>query len=30
MKKFLFLSLFAAAALNAEILVYGPGGLAPV
>ncbi|EGK7485852.1 MULTISPECIES: substrate-binding domain-containing protein [unclassified Campylobacter] len=30
MKKFLFLSLFAAAALNAEILVYGPGGPAPV
>ncbi|AJD06254.1 major antigenic peptide PEB2 [Campylobacter lari] len=30
MKKILFLSLFAAAALNAEILVYGPGGPAPV
>ncbi|WP_139451792.1 substrate-binding domain-containing protein [Campylobacter armoricus] len=30
MKKFLFLSLFTAVALNAEILVYGPGGPAPV
>ncbi|AJC84619.1 major antigenic peptide PEB2 [Campylobacter peloridis] len=30
MKKFLFLSLVAAATLNAEILIYGPGGPAPV
>ncbi|MFG5124093.1 substrate-binding domain-containing protein [Campylobacter lari] len=30
MKKMLVLSLLAAAALNAEILVYGPGGPAPV
>ncbi|HDZ4960746.1 TPA: substrate-binding domain-containing protein [Campylobacter jejuni] len=30
MKKYLFLSLVAASFLNAEILVYGPGGPAPV
>ncbi|EKP1867505.1 hypothetical protein P3G13_001895 [Campylobacter coli] len=30
MKKYLFLSLIAASFLNAEVLVYGPGGPAPV
>ena len=30
MKKYLFLSLVAASFLNAEVLVYGPGGPAPV
>ena len=30
MKKILILSLVAASFLNAEILVYGPGGPAPV